>query len=233
MPRQITLALTNYNRGRSLIAAFERVVHDKRIREVVISDDHSDPSFMKLILLLLPNSPKIRIKRQHKNLGMQLNKAEAINISVNSDWVCIFDSDNVMDKSYIDALFKIKQWDARTIYVPSGALPDFNYSKYAGMEIDKSNVKRYLNEPMFECMLNTCNYVVNREAYLQIFKGNPEIRGTDTLWFNYLWLKAGNSFTVVDGMTYKHTVHSGSEFLKHVDYNMTSATKIKQLIKQL
>jgi hypothetical protein len=81
--------------------------------------------------------------------------------------------------------------------------------------------------------MNTCNYLVNREEYLKIYQHNPEMKGTDTIWFNYLWLKAGNSFYVVPGMEYYHRVWEGSGFLADCDYNMKRAKEVKELIKQL
>lgn len=97
---------------------------------------------------------------------------------------------------------------------------------------DKYN-KPNLNDPLCNCLFNTCNYVVHRDSYISIWEENKEMKGSDTIWFNYLWLKAGKSFFVVPGMHYQHRVHNGSGFMQDVDYNMTKAEEIKQLIMNL
>lgn len=87
--------------------------------------------------------------------------------------------------------------------------------------------------PIGECLFNTCNYLVNRAEYLRVYQHNADMKATDTIHFNYLWLSAGNHFYVVPGMEYYHRVHDGSGFLQDCSYNMAKAKEIKELIKSL
>lgn len=227
----LTLAITVYNRYEMLLESFANVIDDDRIDEILIMDDHSDEEYWKKIKDLPAYNPKIKVIRQLQNRGMSVNKRDAIFHSKN-DWVIIFDSDNVIGKDYLDALWP-KAADRSIIYCPSFAKPEFDYRKYEGQYYYKKDVKIGIKFTMFNCLLNTCNYVVNREKYLSVWEENNTVGCADTIWFNHLWLKSGNSFYVVPNMHYFHRVHDGSGFMKEVDYNMRKAEEIKKLIMAL
>lgn len=234
---KLTLAITVYNRYEMLLESFAGVIDDDRIDEILIMDDHSDDEYWKKIQELPKFNPKIKVVRQLKNRGMSVNKRDAIFHSKN-EWVIIFDSDNVIGKDYLDSLFKEWRKDRPIpgiIYCPSFAKPMFDYRAYCNIFLDYKNAAKKLatGERMINCFFNTCNYVVNREWYLNVWKENGEIKATDTIYFNYLWLKEGKGFLVVQDMTYDHRVHGGSGFLQNADYNMKKAEEIKKLIMAL
>lgn len=239
MIKQISLCITNYNRTDKVIRAFEQVVNDDRISEIIIVDDCSHIShFQELVRLTDPFGPKVKIYRNSENLGMSLNKVEAIKKASN-DWCILFDSDNIIDSSYLDALNGYLllpnnlELPENIIFCPDFAKPQFNYQCYSGNLLSSYNINQFLRESEMGCLLNTCNYVVNKNSYLEVFEFNPEIMGTDTLWFNYLWLKSGKDFYVVPGMQYQHEVHDGSEWLKHASYNLKKGEEIIELIENL
>jgi len=227
-PRKITLAITTYNRPWSMLKdSFMNVLYDSRIAEVIIFDDASNQAIFDEIQSKIPkDSGKVVLCLNYKNIGMMENKARAIMAS-STPWVIIFDSDNSMDTSYIDALYGVEEWNPSRIYCPDYAKPQFDYQEFSGLTITRHNVAQYLTKRNFEPLLNTCNYFVNRDAYASIYHYNPKIKGTDTIYFNHRWLKAGNELYVVPEMQYNHRVHDGSEFLKHVEYNMNAAARIK------
>lgn len=227
--KQISLCITNFNRTDSVIRAFEKVLNDDRIGEIIISDDCSDN--YNDLLSLLPKNEKIKTHRNYLNLGMSHNKAKAIEHATN-DYCIIFDSDNVIEKKYIDALYK-KHWFPDIILMPDFAKPQFDYRAFRDERISALSVKRLSRKPMFDCLMNTCNYFVHRETYLKVFQHNEAIKGSDTIWFNYLWLKAGNAFLVVPQMDYYHAVHEGSGWLKDADYNTEKGEEIKKMILSL
>lgn len=235
--KQISLCITNFNRTHEVIRAFENVLNDERIGEIIISDDCSEQkNYADLLLSIVVSIPKdilnkIKVFRNSENLGMSRNKAKAIEL-VTNDYCIIFDSDNVLEKKYLDALYK-KHWFPDIILMPDFASPHFDYRAFREQRIDKHSVKRLSRKPMFDCLMNTCNYFVHRETYLKTFEYNPEIKGTDTIWFNYQWLKSGKAFLVVPNMDYQHSVHDGSGFMKDADYNMTKAEEIKKMILAL
>lgn len=236
----ISLCITTYNRFEMLMESFAQVLNDDWISEIVIVDDCSDLAIYDKILAATFDMPKVRLIRNGENLGMSLNKKKAIEVATN-EWVCIFDSDNMIGADYLDALQAAWRSHKNTyssvsstnIYCPSFAKPQFDYRHFTGNFIAKWNIPDIIDKPLGETLLNTCNYVVNREEYLKVYQHNPDMKGTDTIWFNYLWLKAGNSFYVVPGMEYMHRVWNGSGFLADCEYNMRRAMEIKQLIKLL
>lgn len=235
---KLTLALTVWNRYEMLLESFAGVIDDPRIDEILIMDDCSEPEYWNKIKELPKFNPKIKVVRQAQNRGMSVNKRDAVFNSKN-DWVILFDSDNIIGKDYLDSLyvdaFIGNEQMSRFIYCPSFAKPQFDYRKFVACIYGIGSIakKPDLSDPLLNCLFNTCNYVVNREQYLKIWKENSEMKGSDTIWFNYLWLKAGNYFRVSPNMHYEHRVHAGSGFLQDADYNMKKAEEIKKLIMQL
>ncbi len=231
---QISLAFTNYNRCGLLLEAFSQVVDDPRVLEIVISDDCSTNGSYEKLRDDFNGHPKVKVFQNEENLGMSRNKAKAISLCT-QDWVGIFDSDNEFNRNYLTALHLVwqKGLDDKTFYMPCWAIPNFNYNAYAGLIINKENIKEYLDRPMFEQCLNTCNMVVPRKKYLEVYEHNPTVKEVDTLWMNYLWLKAGYSFYIVPGMTYFHLVHENSGWLSHAAENIKKGEEIKSLIRQL
>lgn len=227
---KLTLAITVFNRYEMLLESFTGLIDDPRIDEILIMDDASEDKYWKKIEQLPKFNPKIKVCRQFENRGMSINKRDAIFNSKN-EWVIIADSDNVFKKNYVDALLRVPKLAPHIIYCPSFAAPNFDYRKYQGnIYFKSSSFQLLLQETEFSCLMNTCNYVVNREAYIKCFEENKEMIASDTIWFNYLWLKAGNAFYVVPDMEYTHRVHKGSGFLEQIEYNMTQADKVKKLI---
>jgi len=226
----LSLCITTYNRLQYLRESFGQVINHPRITEIILMDDCSDMEIFKQIDDLKALSPKIKVFRQVKNRGMGCNKADAISYAEN-DWCILFDSDNVLTSEYIDALpLDLK---LELIYQPSFAKPSFDFRKYAGGIGWDAGVSIMIKDPMYNTMLNACNYVVNKNEYLRIYQDNPEQKGADTIWMAYLWLKAGNGIYVVPGMEYEHRVHAGSGFLADADYNMKKAEEVRKLIEQL
>lgn len=225
-----SLCITTYNRFDMLMESFAQVVNDNRISEILIVDDCSPAGMQNKIDFHVREIPKIKFYKNNVNLGMSRNKVRSVELASNP-WCIIFDSDNVIDPSYLDALPEYLA--PSVIYCPNFAKPQFDYRKYAGQTINADNAGKVMSKPMGECALNTCNYLVNREEYLRVYEYNPDMKGTDTIWFNYLWLKAGNSLHVVKGMEYMHRVHAGSGFMHEVDYNMKKSKEVKELIQTL
>ena len=228
-----TLAITTYNRFDLLLESFADVVNDNRIGEVLIVDDHSDPQYWNQIKDLDKFNPKIRVIRQAINRGMSVNKRDAVAYS-KYDRVILFDSDNIIKPDYLDAIPNEAIPSGNVIYCPSWAQPDFDFRSFAGAYFDgKKSAKMIAESAAFNTMMNACNYVVPKHEYIRVWQENKDMKGSDTIWFNYLWLKAGNKFYVPSQMHYFHRVHKESGFLKDMSYNMVMADKIKKLIQCL
>jgi len=228
---KISLAVTTFNRFELTIKSFEKVLSDDRISEVVILDDHSTNGAYEGLRDYFEGSMKVKVIMQSNNRGMAVNKADAISFC-KEEWVLILDSDNTIDVSFLDAIEKL-YLRPDTIYCPSFARPTFDYRTFSDIIFNRNNVKKYLDLPFFEQSLNTCNYLVYRRLYNSVFTKDESIKETDTLYFAYLWMRAGYSFHIVPGMEYDHLVHSGSGWLQNAAYNIQKAEEIKKLIRAL
>lgn len=231
---KLTLAITVYNRYELLLESFAQVIDDPRIDEILIMDDHSKDEYWNRIKELPKFNEKIKVVRQLENRGMSVNKRDAVFNSKN-EWVILFDSDNVIGKDYLNALeIELSEAISRMIYCPSFAKPNFDYRTLPSIYGFKSlGTKPDMNDPIVNCFFNTCNYVVKKSEYLKVWIENKEMRGSDTIWFNYLWMKSGNYFSIVNGMHYFHRVHDQSGFMQDCDYNMKKAEEIKKMIMAL
>lgn len=214
------------------IESFSQVLEDNRISEVVILDDHSSWDTWQKLLEAMPKHEKIQVYSTPENIGMSENKKRVIDLAKES-WAIIFDSDNVIDSSYLDALeiYYNQGLDSNCIYCPSFAKPNFDYSSMQGEKYDKSNLP--WNKKNFDQLLNTANYVVHRETYLNTWKKNKEVGEADSIWHMHNHLQAGGTFFVVPYMEYFHRVHEDSGWMKNRKKNVEKFREIKTLISQL
>lgn len=213
----ISLCLTTYNRTDLLYESFAQVIDDERISEIVIIDDFSDPDCYIKIENHFKEYPKVKIFRNGENLDCYRNKREAIQAASN-EWVIILDSDNIITKQYIDRIENlfIAGLNKKTIYQPSFAKPHFDFTRYEGKLIDKSNVGKHMVDATFSTMLNAMNYFVNREEYLRVWDGSIDPVTSDSIYQNLNWFKSGNSMYVVPGLSYDHRVHDGSHYQNNI-----------------
>lgn len=229
---KLSLAITTYMRYDLTIQSFAKVIDDERIDDIVLLDDASPDNSYERLRDYFAGNDKVTVRRQIANRGMSLNKAHAIALCKN-DWVIIFDSDNVLEKSYIDALEAVGEFNEDTLYLPVGALPNFPYAKYSGQTIDRNNIKDCMGDPMFRCSLNTCNCLVNKDFYRRVFKEDETIGCADTINHCFNHLMAGGKLYFVPNLTYFHLVGPQSAFMENVSYNMAKAKEIENKIMQL
>lgn len=228
---KLSLCITTYNRYDLLKESYAQVIDDERISEIIIVDDCStEPGIKEKVNSL--TGGKVKVFHQVQNRGMSRNKADAISYAEN-EFAIILDSDNSFGIDYIDAIYSGAQLFPNVINCPDFAYPDFDFRKYSGQFIDWKNAKEYMNDPMFRCFLNCCNYCVPRDVYLKTYQYDTRVKETDTIAFNYYWLSAGYSFYMVPNCKYHHLVHKNSGFLQNIDYNMKKAKEFENKIMAL
>jgi glycosyltransferase involved in cell wall biosynthesis len=230
----LSLCVTTYNRAQMCIDSFKEVIDDERINDILILDDCSTDGSYASLRKHFKGNEKVRVVQQMFNRGMSINKRDAIALAKN-EWVIIFDDDNKIEQAYLNSLAATPDIfeNVKEIYLPDFAKPTFDYRSYGGRWFDASTINRVSSLPMFGALLNTCNYVVNRDFYIKTWVFNKEMKGTDTIWHALQHLKAGGEFYVVPGMEYEHRVHDESGFMKDVDYNMHWAIELENQIKKL
>lgn len=213
----ISVCITTYNRTDLLYESFRQVLNDDRVSEIVIVDDHSIEDIWQTIFWQFNGVEKVKLYRNEKNLDCYRNKREAISKATN-EWVIIFDSDNILTKSFIDRIENlfVAGLNPKTVYQPSFAKPNFNFTRYEGLLVDKFNVPKYMVDSTFQTMLNAMNYLVHRDEYLKVWDGSIDPVTSDSIFQNYNWLKAGNKIYVVSELNYEHRVHNGSHYQNNV-----------------
>lgn len=210
----ISICITTYNRDSMTVDSFSQVHDDPRISEVVIVDDHSNVEIFNLLAQKLEPYSKARLFRNAVNLDCYRNKREAVSKASN-EWVILLDSDNVIDKSYLDHLPKFPE--KNFVYQPEYAKPHFNFKNFSGMTITKHNVGHNMADSSFQTMLNAMNYFVNRDEYLHVWDESIDPVTSDSLYQNYNWLKFGNCIYVCPELQYGHTIHNGSHYRLNVN----------------
>lgn len=201
----ISLCITTFNRTELLFDSFRNVINDDRISEIVIVDDKSDDKIYQTVAWFCKDIDKVKLYRNDTNLDCYRNKRQAVKKASN-EWVILFDSDNILTTQYVDCL-KNETWTPDTILQPQAARPHFDFTKYAGLTVDRTNVSAYMEDATFQTMLNAMNYFVNRDEYLRVWDKNVDPVTSDSFFQNYNWLAAGNHIKVVPGMEYTHRVN--------------------------
>jgi glycosyltransferase involved in cell wall biosynthesis len=228
----LTLALTHFNRFALLQESFAKVIDDPRIVEIVISDDHStDGSWEKILAAYHPH-PKAKLHRNKENRDCYRNKRAAVLRSSNP-WVILFDSDNIIDPSYLNALESEGELQNNTFYCPDFAQPHFDYAWLGGSTITRSNVCDFSKKGNLLCALNTANYVVPKDGYLAVWGSEQDPHTSDSLWQAYCWLANGGQIKFVKGMRYQHRVHDGSHYKLNHHKTGSFESKAKDAILSL
>lgn len=209
--KTLGLAVPTFQRFEYVKQCVEHVLTDERVAEIALTDDCSgDDSFARLVLHFLPH-PKVHLFRNVKNLDCYANKREAVS-HCQSDWVILFDDDNILPRSYVDLLFRLPKWKEDVLYCPVFAQPHFDYRAFAGETITKKNVAHFLPRKHFLCALNTCNFFVHRASYLAVWNGSVNPYTADSIYFVSQWLETGRALYFVPDLTYFHRVHNGSHY---------------------
>lgn len=228
--RKISLCVPTWNRFDFTIRCFEQVLKDDRIQEIIISDDNSNDGSFESLEHYYADVPNVFVYQNKDRLKVHGNKMRAINHAL-GDWCILFDSDNIITKDYLDKIYE-QEWSSDTILQPSFAKPHFDYRGLVGV-YDADNTKNNIQRPLFECMLNTQNFFVNRESYLKVWEDQADINGADSIYFNYLWLQSGRKIKVVEGLEYEHVVHRGSFYESVAEDSVPKALNIVDKIKLL
>lgn len=230
--RKISICIPAWNRVSMTVESFKDVANDERVGEIVVCDDCSDDSVFAELIEALSNYPKVKLFRNEVNIDCYQNKRQVVGFA-SLEWCILFDSDNVLSKSYLDRIFEIEKWDSNTVYCPVFACPHFNYTDYAGLTIDKHSVSEMMGKPMFETALNTMNFFINVKSYLDVWDGKIEPVTSDSIYFNYCWLKNNKKIYFVPDLVYTHRVHPESHYKKNNHRTGEFAAAVVQLLKEL
>lgn len=213
--RKTSICIPSYNRAVMTIESFYDVYEDERISEIIIVDDASDLEIYEDLKSMTDAFPKVKLYRNLTNQDCYRNKMTALSYATN-EWCILLDSDNVIDKSYLDVLYKFPEWELDRIFTPDFAKPLFDFREFSGVLVDSENVSILIDRPIFETMLNASNFFINKNEYLKIWDGSIDPVTSDSIYFTYKWLESGRYISVVPGLQYEHKVHEGSHYKNNV-----------------
>lgn len=210
------------------------VANDERISEVVVSVEPQ--SNIVPLLDRLRGHGKVRVFVNDVREYVFRNKYRAIERCTN-DWVVILDSDNLIDVFYLNVLYKLCPWNRKWVYQPEYLFPMFDARRLGGDTVDRGSVARYMNIPIFRCILNGMNYLVNRTEFLaankELFDSGFDPKCADSLYINYNMMKAGCAMHVVKNLQYTHTVHAGSFYKQNMHQYKHLVVEIEDRFRNL
>lgn len=229
--RQLNICIPTWNRVEMTLQSFEKVYDDDRIKNIIIVDDASDLKYYSELKKHCDTLKKVKLYRNLTNRDCYANKYVATTLST-TDFCILLDSDNQIDRSYIDKVYET-EWHDDLILAPEFARPNFDYTAYAELVITKDNIKEYIDKPMFETALNTMNYFVNAKKYGEIWDATVDPVTSDSLYQNYNWIMAGNKIKIVSGLQYNHLVHKESHYINNVQRTGDFREKLIEKIRSI
>lgn len=221
-----SLCITTINRFDNFLKKnIPKYLENDLISEIIISDEAPSDDF-KLLQQHFPDKSKLKLLKNETVLGPFLNKIRCCKEASN-EWIVLIDSDNFAD---IDDYFKIAEKyitsshniNEKTIISPFIASPNFDYKFLANIILTKNNIRNYYNNPMFNCFINTGNYIINKNLIDNVdFEKDMSLieksSACDVKLMNTLFLEQFENFNihVVENMKYNHVVHDESVYLKN------------------
>jgi len=248
--KKITLAIPEYNTSQYFEDCVKYALEDDFVDEIVVNDDcSSDDHFKNLINTIHNlNSDKIKLFRNQVNLGAFRNKYQTVSNCTN-DWVYLLDSDNHPFEESYQIIREIPDSDPDICYSPQNLfckndnMTDYeNISNYdfgydiIGIQESKEALSN--NVEWFNWLVNSGNYIFNRNTYLEVLKDPFENAETpllhaDTAAVFYYWLKNGCKFKVVKGLRHNHRLRPDSNWHSCGNNSNLSVNYYETAIKNL
>lgn len=233
--RRVSVAIPVHNRTSRVLGLLPSLCADPRIGEVVIRDDASSVNEVdELVRGVRSAGERVRLAVNDSNQGAFINKWKVV-ADCRLDWVVLLDSDNRLRPDYLDPLYALPAWSPRVIYCPQRARPRFDFSSFTGAPLDLQGAVRLIassHRPNMHVFLNTGNYVVYRERYVQVLEPHLgcEVAAADVFAANLMWLRSGGLLHVLPGMDYAHDVHEGSWFRKSADISKPLVRRMSDVL---
>lgn len=236
----ITVAIPYYNSEKYLEKTLELPLSSEFVSEIIIHDDGSTNEIES-------SHPKVKVYRNEHNVGAFKNKYLAVSKATN-EWVYLLDSDNYFFDNSLDVVKSITP-QRGTYYSPSQLHLDDDgldaslhgrIVKYDFVVVDSSKAKSLLESGVgeFEWLINTGNFFVHRDDYIEAMKDVFEDPSypyfeADAIVFCYNWLKKGNEIEVVEDLWYNHRLRSNSYSHSVGNKNTNSLEYHRNLMRQL
>ena len=238
--KTISLAIPFYNTSKYFLECIKYAIDDDFVSEIVVNDDCSTQEEYDNLLSLSEGKDKIKIFRNEKNLGAFGNKYTTVK-NCSNDWVYLLDSDNYPFEETYEILRTIPEERPDICFTPRQLfcktdksetydnISDYTF-KYETIGIEETKDAIFKQTKWFDWFINSGNYVVNRQMYLDSLKEPFEDKNTpllhaDTAAVFYFWLKNNGEFYVVDDLRHNHRLRDesywhacGAQSMQSVNY---------------
>jgi glycosyltransferase involved in cell wall biosynthesis len=223
--KTISLAIPFYNTSKYFLDCIKYALDNDFVSEIIVNDDCSSQQEYESLLSLVDGKDKIKVYRNESNLGAFRNKYITVKNCTN-EWVYLLDSDNHPFEETYDVIKTIPDdrldicFSPRQLFCKNDSSADYeNISDYTfnydviGIEETKDAI--FKQTKWFDWFINSGNYVINREMYLNSLEQPFEDESTpllhaDTAAAYYFWLKNNGEFYVVDELRHNHRLRSES-----------------------
>ena len=199
------------------------------IDEIIICDENGN-DYHKIVNKYgdyISTHDNFKVYKNEQVLGVFKNKMKVCSLS-KFTYIALIDSDNFCDDVYFTNVKKYIEKNETSfaksvILAPSFAKPNFNYKHFEGVVVTKKNIKNYLHAHHFFTVLNTGNYIINRNIIENITYDESvmlKVSACDVLFFNLLAFQQLEELElhVVKDLEYEHVVHQGSIYTNTIQY---------------
>lgn len=246
MSDKISLCIPTLNRFDKFLSnyldSYVEYLKEGIINEIVICDEDGNDYDKIKKKYESQIGENFKIFKNDTILGVFLNKRKVCELASYHN-IALIDSDNFPSRKYFIAA---KQFMKKNIlgenYILSPIVCEtttFDFKNYSKEPITKETVKKYVNERMFLMLMNTGNYIMSGNIVKNLKCDIEEAKKAgpyDVIFYNVEAFRKLQDFKffVVEGMTYKHMVHTGSEWMKTHSksdryYNGTILKNLKEL----
>jgi glycosyltransferase involved in cell wall biosynthesis len=172
------------------------------------------------------NNPKLHVYTNSKRLGAYLNKRQCLE-KAPTDWVAVLDSDNIFSEDYFEKAYEtlkkeslnptlvLASADHIRLFVKTGAQEN-RTAHFSGLRVTRSNWNTVLQMPNWNFILNDGNYIVHKKFVSSLSPKYTleQVYASDAILAAKQFVESGATYYFVPGLSYIHTVHEDSEWLK-------------------
>jgi glycosyltransferase involved in cell wall biosynthesis len=222
MFQQFSLCIPTMKRWSFLKESLPNYLENPYVGEIILVDETGED--YEIISQMYSKEPKIKIFRNETRIGPFLNKLECMK-HASFDWIALIDSDNYADRKYFETLLRhFDPYKRLRVYMPSRALPNFDYSAFSGMTLTFPRIAELIRgkqDLYLTTCFNTGNYILSKQAYTLLNQyRNDELSKIsfccDVIYANTLLLCNQFDFYVVPHLEYSHVAHEGSVYFEYI-----------------
>lgn len=170
--------------------------------------------------------PKLKVYTNTKRLGAYLNKRQCIEKSP-TEWVAVLDSDNIFSEEFFETAYRALKKESFNpklvlasaenvrLFIKTGK-EEKRSTHFSGLRITKANWNTVLTMKDWNFLLNDGNYIVHKTQLSSLNPGYTleKVYASDAILAAKQFVQAGCIYYCVPGLSYIHTVHDDSEWLK-------------------